>query len=81
LKDLPQDSPEIQAKKKQQQEEEEKKIQEQKSTDDSKKVVKKADAPVAPSFKIKAGLEEFQIILGSKSARLFDIQVQGLNSD
>ncbi len=39
MKELPQDSPEIQAKKKQ--EEEEKKLQEQKTTDENKKIVKK----------------------------------------
>jgi hypothetical protein len=35
------------------------------------------DVPASPSLKIKAGLEEFRIILASKQARLFDIQVQG----
>ena len=36
------------------------------------------DTPAAPSLQIKAGLEEFRIILASKGARIFDIQVQGL---
>lgn len=36
------------------------------------------DTPAAPSLQITASLEEFQIILASKGARIFDIQVQGL---
>ncbi len=39
------------------------------------------DVPASPSLKIKAGLEEFRIILASKQARVFDIQVQGITAD
>ncbi len=80
MKELPQDSPENQAKKKQ--DEEEKKLQEQKNVvDENKKIVKKNDTPAAPSLKINADLEEFRIILGSKQTKIFDIQVQGLKID
>lgn len=36
------------------------------------------DPPASPSLQIKAGLEEFRIILAKKQSRIFDIQVQGL---
>ncbi|CAF4548650.1 unnamed protein product, partial [Rotaria sp. Silwood2] len=85
MKQLPQDTPENQEKKKQ--EEEMKKQQEQKNTEDNKnidkttgKVVQKKDVPAAPSLKIDADLEEFRIILASKQAKLFDIQVQGVKA-
>lgn len=38
------------------------------------------DTPAAPSLKIDADLEEFRIILASKRAKLFDVQVQGENN-
>ncbi|CAF0895845.1 unnamed protein product [Rotaria sp. Silwood1] len=83
MKQLPQDTPENQAKKKQ--EEEMKKQQEQKNAEDKNidktgKAVQKKDVPAAPSLKIDADLEEFRIILASKQAQLFDIQVQGIKA-
>ena len=36
------------------------------------------DVPASPSLQIQAGLEEFRIILATKQARIFDIQVQGI---
>ncbi|CAF3586652.1 unnamed protein product [Adineta steineri] len=47
----------------------------------TEKPVKKNDIPATPSLKIKASLEEFKIILASKQARLFDIQVEGITAD
>jgi hypothetical protein len=35
------------------------------------------DAPVTPTLKIVADLEEFRVIIASKVTQLFDIQVQG----
>ncbi|CAF4274926.1 unnamed protein product, partial [Adineta steineri] len=37
--------------------------------------------PATTSLKINADLEEFRIILASKQARLFDIQVQGIKAN
>lgn len=39
------------------------------------------DVPASPSLKIKAGLEEFRIVLATKQAKLFDIQVQGIKAN
>ena len=39
--------------------------------------VKPSDTPAAMSLKVNAILQEFRILLESKDARLFDIQVQG----
>ncbi|CAF4037810.1 unnamed protein product [Adineta steineri] len=51
------------------------------NTEKTEKPVKKNDTPATPSLKIKASLEEFKIILASKQARLFDIQVEGITAD
>ncbi|CAF1265249.1 unnamed protein product [Rotaria sordida] len=91
-KQLPQDTPEAQAKKKQEEEskkqqEDKKKQEEPKNAEDNKninktgKVVQKKDVPAGPSLKIEADLEEFRIILASKQAKIFDIQVQGIKAD
>ncbi|CAF2933999.1 unnamed protein product [Rotaria sp. Silwood2] len=45
------------------------------------KLVKKNDVPVTPTIKVKADLEEFQVIISSKVTQLFDIQVQGVKAD
>ncbi|CAF2390576.1 unnamed protein product [Rotaria sp. Silwood2] len=42
--------------------------------------VRGVNVPAAPSLKIDADLEEFRIILASKQAKLFDIQVQGVKA-
>ncbi|CAF1542330.1 unnamed protein product [Adineta steineri] len=47
----------------------------------TEKRVKKNDTPATTSLKINADLEEFRIILASKQARLFDIQVQGIKAN
>ncbi|CAF4272721.1 unnamed protein product, partial [Rotaria sordida] len=54
--------------------------QEQKNieiNDKTEKIVKKN----TPSLKIDANLEEFRVILASKRAKLFDIQVQGIKAN
>ncbi|CAF0945953.1 unnamed protein product [Adineta ricciae] len=51
---------------------------ENKAIEKAEKVVKKNDAPTTPSLTINADLEEFRIILATKQARLFDVQVQGI---
>jgi len=42
--------------------------------------VKPSDTPAAMSLKVNAILQEFRILLESKDARLFDIQVQGVKA-
>ncbi|UJR35157.1 hypothetical protein I4U23_027926 [Adineta vaga] len=92
LKKLPKDTPEMELKKRLQEEEEEtKKQQELKVPEDNRtlarsistsgKVVKKNDVPVTPTLKIQADLEEFRVIIASKTTQLFDIQVQGVKAD
>ncbi|CAF1260195.1 unnamed protein product [Adineta steineri] len=51
------------------------------NNDKTEKPVKKNDTPATTSLKINADLEEFRIILASKQARLFDIQVQGIKAN
>ncbi|CAF1212266.1 unnamed protein product [Rotaria magnacalcarata] len=76
MKKLPQDTSETQPKERQDQ----KQIEDIKNSDKTGKNVKKNDVPAAPSVKIDADLEEFRIILASKQAKLFDIQVQGVKA-
>ncbi|UJR10669.1 hypothetical protein I4U23_014864 [Adineta vaga] len=80
MKNLPKDTTEDPTKIKQE-EEEEKNDDENKNNEKTGKIVKKNDAPTTPSLKINADLEEFRIILESKQARLFDIQVQGIKAE
>ncbi|CAF3681386.1 unnamed protein product [Rotaria sordida] len=72
MKKLPQVTAEDQTKKKLEQEQKNIEI-----NDKTEKIVKKN----TPSLKIDANLEEFRVILASKRAKLFDIQVQGIKAN
>ncbi|CAF4508473.1 unnamed protein product, partial [Rotaria socialis] len=53
----------------------------QSSADIFEKTMLKHAIEVTPTLNIKADLEEFQIIVASKVAQLFDVKVQGVNAD